>query len=165
MKKIAFFILLLLPIVTSAQRPQVGIIAGFKGYEGVSASAGYYFLVKNMQLGPVIDITQANSDVSGRKLVYIAPGAAVNLLFPFSKVGFAYPGMTLRYRIGDSYSGFEYGFTAGIAYQINKVMGLNFETGYRIFSVKDGKAPTGGLTDNKYTGQSVPILAGIRILL
>lgn len=166
MKKLILCMIMCLPLCVNAQSKQLGVLAGYKVNEGLSATLGYYYLWDYVQFGPVLEVTQATNTLSGNDILYVAPGAAFNVLFPFGKVGFAYPGMTVRYRLWDGYHGIEYGFTVGAAYQINKRMGLNFETGYRIFNVSERVENTlGGTTSSRYSGQNIPLSLGLRILL
>lgn len=167
MKRLFLSLLVVLFALNSyGQRHQVSVLAGYKFSEGVAVSVNYYYLISFMQIGPSVEVGTAKSLVDGSSKFYTAPGLNASLLLPFGKIGFIYPGITAHYRLADNYTGFEYGFLLGAVFEINQRLGLNIETGYRIYSVEEGDITLlNGTIPNSASGSNVPVQAGLRVRL
>lgn len=171
MKKIvAAAVLMISALTANAQRHEFGILGGIRSDGAWTGSAGYYFKLGKVQLGPEVEFNGINKtyttfgNTTGTYTT-IAPGANVNYLIPITG-GYVYPGITGHYQFASDnvydYSTVDFGVQLGIIIKLVKKLSLNAETGLRTESTKfkpNGTGIGGGTISNMI----IPFAVGIRL--
>lgn len=128
------------------------LLGGYKFNEGTALSLGYYYNISFIQVGGGLETVY---EASTQKMS-VLPGFNINLKIPFI-AGYIYPGVTVRYKFGSNYNGPEFGGTLGGVVFITQQLGVNVETGYRVYS-----APVNDVTGVRDANNYVPVMVGVR---
>lgn len=138
------------------KKQEISVLGGFKVGEGPAFSVNYFVPVSSVLVGPVVEGAVVDLP-SGGTATAIIPG--VNICLKFSiPYGHIYGGVTGRYRLATDYSGTEFGMVLGGAIFFSEHWGVNFETGYRAYSVSEKQIPEYLRT----TSSNVPLMVGVR---
>lgn len=171
MKKIvAAAILMISAFTANAQRHEMGILGGIRSDGAWTGSAGYYFKLGKVQLGPEVEFNGINKTYisygyTTGTYTSIAPGINVNYLIPITR-GFVYPGITAHYQFASDnqydYRSRDLGVQLGVIIKLVKKLSLNAETGLRTESTRfesNGAGNGRGIISNMI----IPAAVGIRL--
>lgn len=171
MKKIvAAAVLMISALTVNAQRHEVGILGGMRSDGAWTGSAGYYFKLGKVQLGPEVEFNGINKTYTTfgfttGTYTTIAPGANINYLIPITR-GYVYPGLTGHYQFASDnlydYSAIDIGVQLGIIIKLVKKLSLNAETGLRAETTKF-ESNVAGIGSGTISNMIIPFAVGVRL--